>query len=224
MARCLCVLLMCSALPLVCQTSSPKYQTGTITAVSAHENASQGHEAEILQHEISVKVGDTLYVVLYTERSGAGDPEFWAGTDKLVLVGTDTITFNDALGKTTVVPILRRETLPAQPTLDWSKAPNKYFSMKLQHLSEKLNLSDSQQGKIKPILEQEAGEAGEIVANPVLSSEDKLNRLGKIVRSSDKKLKPFLSAEQWQTLQSIRKGQKQELKQLMAAKKSNTIQ
>jgi co-chaperonin GroES (HSP10) len=223
MSRRLVVLIMCTvALPLVCQTSSPKYQPGTITAVSAH--ASQGHDRDATQYDVSLKVGDTLYVVLYTAHSGSVDPKFVEGTNKLVLVGRDTITFNDALGKTAVVPILRRETLPAHPTLDWSQAPSKYFSMKLQYLSEKLDLSESQKDKIKPILEQEAGEAGEVVANPVLSSEDKLNRIEKIVRSSDKELKTFLSAEQWQTLQSIRKDQKQELKQLMAAKKSNTIQ
>jgi hypothetical protein len=218
MSRWLFVLIMCTvALPLVCQTS--KYQTGTITAVSAH--ASQAHDGGVTQYDVSVKVGDTLYVVLYTAHSGSGDPKFAVGTDKLVLVGSDTVTFNDVLGKTAVVPILRREALPAQPTLDWSQAPSKYFSMKLQHLSERLDLSESQKDKIKPILEQEAGEAGQIVANPVLSSKDKLNRLEKIVQSSDKKLRTFLSAEQWQTLQSIRKDQKQELKQRMAAKKPN---
>jgi hypothetical protein len=220
MSRRLLILIICTvALPLVCQASSPKYQTGTITAVRAH--ASQGQDGEVTQYDVSVKVGNTLYVVLYTAHSGSIDPKFTEGTDKLVLVGSDTVTFNDVLGKTAVVPILRRETLPAQPTPDWSQAPSKYFSMKLQHLSERLDLSESQQDKIKPILEQEAGESGEIVANPVLSSADRLSRLEKIVQSSDKKLRTVLSTEQWQILQSIRKDQKQELKQLMAARKPN---
>jgi hypothetical protein len=220
LARWLCGLLICiTALPLVCQTPSPKYQTGTITAVSTHREASQSHEADITQYDISVRVGDTLYVLLYTPRSGAGDPKFAEGTNKLVLVGSGTITFNDALGKTTVVPILRREPLQVQPTIDWSQAPSNYFNMKLQNLSETLDLSEAQQTKIKPILEQEAGEAGQIVANPVLSDEDKLNRLEKIVRSSDNKLRPFLSADQSQTLQRMRKNQRQELRQLMAEKR-----
>jgi hypothetical protein len=220
MSKCLSALIMCTvALPLVCQTPSPKYETGTIAAVSAH--ASQGHDGDAIQYDVSLKVGDTLYVVLYTAQSGSGDPKFVEGTDKLVLVGSDTVTFNDILGNTAVVPILRREMLSARPSLDWSQAPSRYFSMKLQYLSERLDLSESQKDKIKPILEQETGEAGGIVANPVLSNEDKLNRIAKIVHSSDKKLKTFLSAEQWQTLQSIRKSQKQELKRLIAAKKPN---
>ena len=74
------------------------------------------------------------------------------------------------------------------------------------------------QAKIKPILEQEAGEAGESISNPVLSSEDKLNKLQTIVRSSDKKLKPILSADQWQTLQDMRKQQKQELRESLSEK------
>jgi hypothetical protein len=38
--------------------------------------------------------------------------------------------------------------------------------MKLQNLSEKLALTDAQQAEIKPILEQETGEVGQILANP----------------------------------------------------------
>jgi len=40
--------------------------------------------------------------------------------------------------------------------------------MKLQNLSEKLALTDAQQAEIKPILEQETGEVGQILANPVV--------------------------------------------------------
>jgi len=221
MSRRLLVWIVCSlALPLFCQASSPNYQTGAITAVSAH--ASQGQDGDTTQYEVSVKVGDTVYVVLYTANSGSSDPKFAVGSEKLVLVGSDTVTFNDVLGKTAVAPILRREQLAAQPSFDWSQAPSKYFSMKLQRLSEGLNLSESQQTKIKPILEQEAGEAGQIVANPSLSSEAKLKRLEKMVQSSDKKLRPVLSTEQWQTLQGIRKEQKKDLPQLVAARNPTT--
>jgi len=50
-------------------------------------------------------------------------------------------------------------------------------------------------------------------ANPVLSREDNLNRWETIVRSSDKKLVVFLSADQVQKLQGIRKEQGGNLKQ-----------
>jgi hypothetical protein len=73
-----------------------------------------------------------------------------------------------------------------------------------------LNLTPEQQGKIKPILEQESGEVREI--SPVLSRKDKLSAVEKIVRASDEKLKPILSTDQWHTLQEIRKEQKRELR------------
>jgi hypothetical protein len=55
----------------------------------------------------------------------------------------------------------------------------------------------------------------------VFSSKDKLNKIEQIVDSSDQKMKPVLSADQWQTLQSMRKEQKAELKQLITEKKND---
>jgi len=130
----------------------------------------------------------------------------------VVLVGSKSITFTK-LGTTSEMPILRREDLPAKTGLDWSRAPGEYFNQKLEHLSEKLDLTSVQKARIKPILEQEAGEAGQITANPVLSREGKLNKLEKIVRSSDAKLKPILSTDQWQTLKNMRKAQRRELRE-----------
>ncbi len=220
MAKCLYVFLMCiAALPLVSQAPSEHYQVGTILKVRLHENTSGDQNTTASQYEVSVKVVDSVYVILYTQPSGGTGVQFAEGLQKLVLVGTDTLSFNDILGKTTVAPILRRESLPAQPTLDWSKAPGNYFSMKLRNLSEQLNLSSDQQLKIKPILSQEAGEAGQVIGNPVLSQKDQLDRVRKIVQSSDKKLKPWLSAEQWNRLEAMRQEQRRELEQLVANEK-----
>lgn len=208
---------MClTTLPLLCQTSS-KPQVGTITAVSVHEKDADNQGSDVTQYEVSLKVGDTVYVTLFTPPSGSSSVEYAVGQDVLVLVGSKSITFTK-LGRTSEVPILRSEALPAHTGFDWSRAPSEYFSQKLRNLSDKLALTADQQAKIKPILEQEAGEAGQITSNPVLSSEDKLNKLEKIVRSSDQKLRPILSADQWQTLQNLRKQQKRELKQLVAEK------
>jgi hypothetical protein len=92
--------------------------------------------------------------------------------------------------------------------------------MKLQHLSEKLTLTDDQQADIKPILEQEAAEVGEICVNPALSNSDKQKQYDKIVRVSDGKIKPLLSASQLQKLQELRKDQKQDVKRIIAEQKS----
>jgi F0F1-type ATP synthase delta subunit len=93
--------------------------------------------------------------------------------------------------------------------------------MKLQNLTESLKLSEDQQAKIKPILEQETAEVREFWGNPVISQKDKLKRWEKIVRSSDAKMKPLVSQVQWENLESMRKEQKQELKNLVADQKAS---
>jgi hypothetical protein len=135
----------------------------------------------------------------------------------MVVVGDDSITFTN-LGRTHEVPILRRDYVSASTDLDWSRAPSEYFSQMLQHLTAKLSLTEDQQAKIKPILEQEAGEAGQFIASPALTQKDKLDKLEKIVHTSDEKLKPILSENQWQVLQDMRKRQRQELRESIMGK------
>jgi hypothetical protein len=215
------VILICvSALLAYGQVPSPKYQVGTITAVMTHRNAPGETKGDLARYDVSVKIGNVVYVVLYTPRNGANSVEYSPGMDMLFSVGATTLTFNSKLSGKTEIPILRREILPARSALDWSKAPGQYFSMKQQHLSEVLGLTDDQQAKIKPTLEQEAGEAGQILWNPVLSREDKLEGYEKIVESSDAKIKPFLSPNQVDKLVKLRKQQKQDVKKLIAEPKT----
>ena len=222
MTKSMCIfLLSLVAIPLLGQVASNQYQVGAIMKVTRH-HPSGAANVDVPQYDISIKVANSLYVVLYTQPSGSTGVQFAAGLQKLVLVGNNTITFNDALGRSTVVPIMQRQTLPPQPAIDWSKAPSQYFSMKLQNLSDNLNLTPDQQTRIKPILSQEAGEAGQVMGNPVLSKEDQLSRIGKIVQSSDKKLKPLLSPDQWTALQFMRQNQKLELKTLTENERSKT--
>jgi hypothetical protein len=213
------ILLAAAILAVHGQTASSKFQPGTITAVADHQNA-PGESSDIARYDVSVKVGNTVYTVLYTPPDGANAVKYSAGIQLLVSVGSDTLTFNSKLSGTTVVPILSRRTLSAQSGPDLSMVPSQYFTMKQQHLSQTLNLSEDQQAKIKPILEQESGELGQIFGNPVISSKDKLNRWEKIVQSSDVKIKPFLSQEQLQKLRDLRKQQRQDLKKLISAAKA----
>jgi hypothetical protein len=221
MGRRFCVLFVCLVtLPLVCQTPSSNSQVATIMAVNVHQKDAANSSRAVTQYDISLKIGNTVYVALFTPPSGASVVEYSVGMNVVVMLGSKAITFTK-LGTTAEMPILRREDLPAKTGLDWSRAPAEYFSQKLKHLSEKLDLSPSQATKIKPILEQEAGEAGQITANPVLSRKDKLNKLEKIVRSSDAKLRPILSADQWQALQDMRKEQRRELRESLAGEPKN---
>jgi Spy/CpxP family protein refolding chaperone len=86
-----------------------------------------------------------------------------------------------------------------------------YFTAKMQNLSDELHLNQSQQTRLRPIAEQETAYIEQIRLNPVLSLEDKFKRLQTIVKNSDNQMKHFLSAQQWQKLQSLRKDQKANL-------------
>ncbi len=209
-------LLFVGGIPSPGQTSPPKYQPGTVMEVRPHQYTTGEQDRDTDRYDVSVKVGNTIYVVLYTPPNRAKGVEYASGLSILVLVGTDTLTFNSKLSGTTKAPILRRESLPAESTLDWSKLPGQYFSMKQQHLSETLDLTQDQQTQIKPILEQEAGEAGQFLDNPVLSRKEQLERWEKLVRASDAKMKPFLSQVQVQKLDDLRQQQKKDLKRMMA--------
>jgi hypothetical protein len=211
------LLLLCiSSLAAVGQTSAPKYQRGTIMAVSAHQNAPSEPASDVARYDVSVKIGNTLYVVLYTPHNGANAVEYSAGIDMLFSVGENALTFNSKLSGTTEAPILRREILPAKSGLDQSKAPGQYFSRKSEHLSEALDLSVDQLAKIKPTLEQESAEVGQFMWDPVLSRKHKLERYEKLVRSSDAKIKPFLSPTQTERLLELRKQQKKDLQKFIA--------
>jgi hypothetical protein len=84
--------------------STSKYQVGTITEVKAHQAAGSG-SADASSYDVSVKVGDTIYVVLYTSALGEDTVKYAAGRDLLVLVGKDNLTYNDILGRSFKVPI-----------------------------------------------------------------------------------------------------------------------
>lgn len=201
---------------------SSQFQHGTITAVTAHQDAPGEPAGDVVKYDVSVEVGNVLYVVLFTPPNGSKTVEYSRGMGLLVLVGSNTLTFNSAISGRTEVPILRREELAGGKTIDRSKVPGQYFGMKLQNLSEKLNLTEDQQAKIKPTLEQESGEVGQIWLNTGMSSKEKMNRYQKIVRASDEKIRPVLSPEQLQKLQEMRKEQKQELKRVFEEQKTGT--
>jgi Spy/CpxP family protein refolding chaperone len=218
MGRRFCALFVCLVtLPAFCRAPSPNPQVATITAVTLHPKNAENGDPLMAQYDLSLKVGDAVYVVLFTPVSGSTAVKYSVGMNVVVQVGSESIKFTK-LGQTHEVPILRRESAPTTTGIDWSRAPGEYFSQKLRHLSEKLGLTPDQQAQIKPILEQEAGEAGQFISNPVLSSEDKLKKLETIVRSSDQKLKPILSADQWQTLQDLRGQQRRELRESLSEK------
>lgn len=96
------------------QTAS-KYQAGTIMEVKPHKPASDANSGG-KQYDISVQVGNTIYVVLYTAPPGSNVVEYKAGLGINVLVQGKTLKVNDQSGRTIVVPILSRKELSTNKT------------------------------------------------------------------------------------------------------------
>ena len=97
------VVLSLLTFPALCQLTS-KYQVALITEVKPRQIVGDG-ASDPTSYDVSVKVGDTVYVVLYTQPLGELPPKYATGRELLVLIGKDTITYNDMLGRSLQVPI-----------------------------------------------------------------------------------------------------------------------
>jgi hypothetical protein len=105
MRRLICVLCLClGTFPALCQSAS-KYQVGTITDVKTHQAVGKA-SSDVVSYDVSLKVGNTIYLVLYTPPLGMNTVKFSVGRDLLVLVGKRTVTYNDLLGQSFEVPII----------------------------------------------------------------------------------------------------------------------
>jgi hypothetical protein len=97
--------------------STSKYQVGTIIEVKTHQDA--GGATDAASYDVSVKVGDTIYVALYTPPLGEETVKYVAGRELLVSVGKRTIRYNDILGQSFDVPIESQKSAakpkPAKP-------------------------------------------------------------------------------------------------------------
>ena len=104
MLRLMVVVTLCLLTLAALGQSTSKYQVGMITDVKARQVAGDS-AAELASYDVSVKVGDTIYVVLYTQPFGELPAKYETGRELLVLVGKNAITYNDMLGRSLQVPI-----------------------------------------------------------------------------------------------------------------------
>ncbi len=94
----------------ICQTTEHKWTTGVITQVTQHVDAA-APGSPTGKYDVSVRIGDVIYVVLYTPTPGSKLVEYRVGTDLNVAVGKKTLKFNESGGETKEVPILRKTTV-----------------------------------------------------------------------------------------------------------------
>ena len=108
MLRLVCTICIClMTIPAVCEPAS-KYQVGTITEVKAH-HPSGDESPEVVRYDVSVKVGDTIYLTLYSPAFGLNTVKYAAGRDVVVLVGKKSITYSDLWGRPIEVPIVSQK-------------------------------------------------------------------------------------------------------------------
>ena len=93
--------------------TAPKWLPATITAVEPHPGA-QDAGNEPTQYDVSLRVGNSLYVVLYTPSPRSAIVTYRVGVGLHVLIGNESLTFRDLMGRANTVPILRREPIGAQ--------------------------------------------------------------------------------------------------------------
>jgi hypothetical protein len=98
--------------PAFCQ-SRPAYEVGTILEVKVHQPAEK-QDALMKRYDISVKVGNTIYLVLFTPPEGSNIVEYKTGLDLPVLVVGKTMKFTDTLGRPVIVPILNQQQAAKQ--------------------------------------------------------------------------------------------------------------
>jgi len=103
--RVICVCLV--TLPALAQ-SEAAYQVATIVDVKTHQSAETG-AANMGKYDVSLKVGETIYVVLYTPPYGIDTVKYKTGRNLLVQVGKSAITYNDLLGQSIEVPIISQK-------------------------------------------------------------------------------------------------------------------
>src|SRR5258708_5104246 len=98
MARLMCVICICIVtLPAFCEQAA-KWEVAIIIEVKPHQAVSDSG-SDVASYDVSVKVGSTVYLVLYTPPFGMSTVKSAGGRQMLVLVGKKTIKYNDMLGQ-----------------------------------------------------------------------------------------------------------------------------
>jgi hypothetical protein len=108
MLKLMCVICICiTAFPALCEPPA-KWEVATIIDVKTHQIDSSS-TPDVVSYDVSVKVGNTVYLVLYTPPLGLSTVKYAGGRQLLVLVEKKTIKYNDILGQSLVVPIISQK-------------------------------------------------------------------------------------------------------------------
>ena|SRR5678816_3373447 len=114
MLKSLLLIIICTvALPGFCEPAA-NYEVATIVDVRPHQSAGDRSSPDVASYDVSVRVGKTIYVVLYTDTSRTGTVKYVAGRQALVHIGKNSITYNDIVGQSHEVPIIDQKLATAK--------------------------------------------------------------------------------------------------------------
>jgi periplasmic protein CpxP/Spy len=82
----------------------------------------------------------------------------------------------------------------------------------IKHLSKKLSLSDDQQAKLKPILEDQHKQMEAIHTDSSLSREDRFSKMQELRKNSDDQIKSVLNPDQQKNFEKMRVEQHERMK------------
>jgi periplasmic protein CpxP/Spy len=83
----------------------------------------------------------------------------------------------------------------------------------LKHLTKKLKLSDEQQTKLKPVLEDQRKQMGQLREDSSMSRQDKFSKMQEIRQNSDTQIKSVLNEDQQKNFDKMRAEQQDRMKQ-----------
>ncbi|WP_035353355.1 hypothetical protein [Edaphobacter aggregans] len=126
MLKAMSVILICGAAFSALSQATSQFMVGTITGVQLHQGNADSNNS-VVSYDVSLKVGNTTYVVLYTPPYGLQTVQDATGRQYLVRVGEKTITFNDIQGSSSELPIESQtaaETQSSRPSEAQSNRPS----------------------------------------------------------------------------------------------------
>jgi hypothetical protein len=87
-----------------------RWQHGVVLSVTKHAESPE-MDPHFTSYDVSLRVGKTMYVVLYTVPRNSSMVEYRVGSDLVVHVQGTKLTFNDIQGNAHTVKILRSESI-----------------------------------------------------------------------------------------------------------------
>ena len=82
----------------------------------------------------------------------------------------------------------------------------------LKHLSKKLNLSDDQQAKLKPILEDQHKQMQQLWSDNSMSRQDRFSKMRELRENADAQVKDILNDEQQKKFDQMREEQRSHMR------------